>query len=237
MAVGAIIVAAGSGARMQGIDKLFAPLAGRPLLARILAAFQECDAVQSIALVLSPANLDRGRGLVEAHGFDKVGGVCAGGPRRQDSVRLGLETLGPCEWVAVHDGARPLVTPELILRALEAARDTGAAVPAVPLADTVKEAGPDGLARRTLERSGLWAIQTPQVFRYDLLLRAHQEVTADVTDDAAMLEALGLPVKLFPGSRTNIKITTPEDLQLAEALLQAETPAAREFRVSSFEPP
>jgi len=241
--LGAIIVAAGSGTRMAGpstgsgqaLDKLFAPLGGRPLLAHTLAAFQECPAVERLVLVLSPANLDRGRQLVQSYGFDKVNRVCAGGPRRQDSVRLGLEALrqgsgqapstssgqalGPCQWVAVHDGARPLVTPDLILAALETAGETGAAVPALPLADTIKEAGPDGLVLRTLDRGRLWAVQTPQVFRYDLLLRAHQEITADVTDDAAMLEAQGLPVKIFPGSRINLKVTTPEDLRLAEAIL------------------
>ena len=222
----AIIVAAGSGERMGATDKLFAPLAGRPLLAHTLAAFQQCPAVDRIVLVMAEANLERGRELAHVHGFDKVVGFCVGGPRRQDSVRLGLEALGPCEWVAVHDGARPLVTPGLILRAFEAARESGAAVPAVPLADTIKEAGPEGFVERTLDRSRLWGAQTPQVFRYELLARAHREVTADVTDDAAMLEALDLPVKLFPGERTNIKVTTPDDLRLAEALLAARPPAS-----------
>ena len=210
-------------------------MAGRPLLAHTLAAFQECTAVQRLVLVLSPANLDRGRQLVQTHRLDKVTDIRTGGPRRQDSVRLGLQALGPCQWVAVHDGARPLLTPDLILRGLEAARDSGAAVPALPLADTIKEGGPDGLVLRTLDRSRLWAVQTPQIFRYDLLLRAHREVTADVTDDAAMLEALGLPVKLFEGPRRNIKVTMPEDLRLAEALLQIETRREYEVRVASFE--
>jgi len=224
--LGAVIVAAGSGERMGAIDKLFVSLAGRPLLAHALAAFQQCPDVDRIVLVMAEANLERGRELVAAHGFDKVAGFCAGGPRRQDSVRLGMEALGECEWVAVHDGARPLVTPGLIMRTLEAAQETGAAVPAVPLADTIKEAGPEGLVERTLDRSRLWAAQTPQVFRHDLLLRAHREVTADATDDAAMLEALGLPVKLFPGERTNIKVTTQDDLRLAEALLEARPPTS-----------
>jgi 2-C-methyl-D-erythritol 4-phosphate cytidylyltransferase len=226
VSLGAVIVAAGSGTRMDGLDKLFAPLRGRPVLARTVAAFQECAAVQRTVVVLSSANLDRGRRLVDEHGLDKVHRVCAGGPRRQDSVRLGLEALGPCHWVAVHDGARPLLTPDLILRALEAARDGGAAVPALPLADTIKESGPDGVVVRTLDRRRIWAVQTPQLFRRDLLLRAHREVTDDATDDAAMLEALGLPVRLIQGSRLNLKITTPEDLALAQAILAAaEAPA------------
>ncbi len=215
----AIIVAAGSGTRMGGADKLFTPVAGRPLLAHAVAAFQGCEAVKRILLVLAAENLENGQRLVREQGFDKAA-VCAGGPRRQDSVRLGLQALGPCDWVAVHDGGRPLASAELVLRGLEAAQETGAAVPAVPLLDTVKEAGPDRIVARTLDRSRLWAVQTPQVFRYDLLVRAHREVTTDVTDDAAMLEALGLPVKLFEGSRRNIKVTTPEDLLLAAAFLQ-----------------
>ena len=227
--VGAVIVAAGGSTRMSGADKLFATIGGRPLLAHALARFQESPLVERIVLVLSAANLERGRTLAAEFGIDKLSALCEGGPRRQDSVRLGLEALrqgsgqalGPSEWVLVHDGARPLVTTELIERGLAAARETGAAVPAVPVADTVKQTGPEGTVERTLDRKGLWTAQTPQVFRYDLLLRAHREVTAEVTDDAAMLEALGLPVKLFEGSPTNIKVTTPEDLRMAEALLEA----------------
>ena len=229
---------------MGAADKLFADLGGRPLLARTLQAFQDSPLVDRIVLVLSAANRERGCALATESGIGKLAAACEGGPRRQDSVRLGLEALGPCEWVLVHDGARPLLSAELIERGLEAARETGAASAAVSLADTVKQAADDGTVERTLDRSGLRAAQTPQVFRYDLLLRAHREVTADpstslppgspggaglggsgdtagFTDDAAMLEALGLPVKLYEGSPANIKVTTPEDLRLAEALLEA----------------
>jgi len=219
--LGAVIVAAGSGTRMGGADKLFAEVGGQPLLAYSVAAFQDCAAIDRIVLVLAEANLERGRELAKRHGFTKVSAVCPGGPRRQDSVRLGLEELSRCDYVAVHDGARPLVTPELIERGLEAAQETGAAAPALPVADTVKEAGSDGIVLRTLERSRLWAVQTPQVFRYELLLRAHRDVTADVTDDSAMVEALGAPVRLFEGSRTNVKVTTVEDLSVVEALAGA----------------
>jgi len=217
--VGAVIVAAGSGTRMAGADKLFTEIAGRPLLAHAIAAFQDSDAIDRIVLVLAEPNLERGRDLVKRYAFTKVAAVCPGGSRRQDSVRLGLAALGECDYVAVHDGARPLVTPELIERGLEAARQTGAAVPAAALADTVKEAGPDGIVLRTLDRSRLWAVQTPQVFRYDLLARAHREVNADVTDDAAMVEALGERVRLFEGSRANVKVTTAKDLRLMRGML------------------
>ncbi len=218
---GAIIVAAGSGTRMAGADKLFTEVAGQPLLAHAIAPFQECASIERIVLVMAPLNLKRGRDLVERYGFTKATALVKGGERRQDSVRLGLEALGGCDYVAVHDGARPLVTPELIARGLEAARETGAAAPALPIADTVKEAGPNGIVLRTLDRSRLWAVQTPQVFRYELLLRAHREITADVTDDAAMVESLGEPVRLFEGSRANIKVTTVEDLTLIKALTAA----------------
>jgi 2-C-methyl-D-erythritol 4-phosphate cytidylyltransferase len=217
-----VVAAAGSSTRMGDTDKLFVPLAGRPLLAHVLAAVQECPLVDRIVLVVSSANLQRGRDLVAQHDLDKVSAVCQGGPRRQDSVRLGLSALGglgPCDWVLVHDGARLLIEP-VISKGLDAARKTGAAVPAVPIADTVKMAGADGTIAGTVDRSRLWAAQTPQVFRYDLLVRAYREITADVTDDATMVEALGLPVSLYPGSRLNIKVTNREDLSIAEALLR-----------------
>ena len=218
--LGAVIVAAGSGTRMGGLDKLFTEVGGRPLLAHAIAPFQECAAVERIVLVLAAENVGRGQALVREQGFSKVCAVVPGGERRQDSVRLGLEGLGACEYVAVHDGGRPLVSVELIERGLTAVRETGAAVAALPLVDTIKEAGADGLVARTVDRSRLWAVQTPQVFRYEVLMRAHREVTADVTDDAAMLEALGLPVRVFPGDRRNIKVTTREDLELVRALLE-----------------
>jgi 2-C-methyl-D-erythritol 4-phosphate cytidylyltransferase len=209
---------------MGGVDKLFAPLAGRPLLAHTLSAFQRCPRVQSIVLVASGENIERAAALVRDERLDKVAKIVAGGRRRQDSVRAGLQAIGACDWVLVHDGARPLVSPELIERAMETARETGAAAPVVPLVDTVKEVAEDGTVASTVDRSRLRAVQTPQAFRYDLLLRAHDEVTADVTDDAAMLETLGLPVKTFPGDRRNIKVTTPDDLALAEAQIGRRLP-------------
>ncbi len=206
---------------MAGSDKLFTEVARRPLLAHAIAPFQECGFIDWIVLVMAPLNLKRGRELVERCGFTKVSALVQGGARRQESVRIGLEALGECEYVAVHDGARPLVTLELIERGLHAARETGAAAPAIPIADTVKEAGPDGIVLRTVDRSRLWAVQTPQVFRYDLILRAQREVSEDVTDDAAMVEALGERVRLFEGSRANLKVTTAGDIKLVAALAGA----------------
>jgi len=217
--VGAIIAAAGRGRRFGEGDKLFAPLAGRPLIAHTLMAFEVCRAVDTVVLVLAEENLERGRGLVASAGFDKVAAICPGGSRRQDSVRMGLETLPECRWLVVHDGARPLVTAALIEAGLAAAAETGAATAAVPLADTLKEAGEDGLVRRTLDRRNLWAAQTPQVFEYELLREAHRLAKDDATDDAALVEALGRQVKVFPGSPRNLKVTTAADLALAQALV------------------
>lgn len=216
---GAVVVAAGAGMRMRGADKLFSLVGGRPLLAHSVAAFESCEEIDRLVLVVSEASLKRGKALVAEQGFKKVVTVCTGGPRRQDSVRCGLAALGPCDLVAVHDGGRPLLRPAMISRGLEAAREHGAAVPVVPLVDTIKEIDETGAVTRTLDRSRLVAVQTPQAFRYDLLLRAHGEVTGDVTDDAAMVEALGHSVATFEGSSRNVKITTPEDLLLAEAYL------------------
>jgi 2-C-methyl-D-erythritol 4-phosphate cytidylyltransferase len=217
--VGAIIAAAGRSERMGGRDKLFAVVGGEPLLAHTLIAFALCPGVDRVVLVVSPENVERGRELVAEAGFSKVAAVCQGGERRQDSVRNGLEALASCQWVVVHDGARPLVTAGLIERGLEAAKETGAAIAALPIADTVKEVEPPGLIGRTLSRGQLWAAQTPQVFRYDILRQAHQRAPGEATDDAALVEKLGYRVKVFEGSPRNIKVTTAADLALVEALL------------------
>jgi len=217
--VGAIIAAAGRGRRFGEGDKLFAPLAGRPLIAHTLMAFEVCRAVNRVVLVLAAESLERACRLVEAAGFDKVAVICPGGPRRQESVRLGLEALGPCRWVVVHDGARPLVTAALIEAGLAAAAETGAAIATLPLADTLKDVADDGLVRRTLDRRNLWTVQTPQVFDYELLREAHRLAQGDATDDAALVEALGRRVKVFPGSPRNLKVTTAADLALAQALV------------------
>ena len=217
--VGAIIAAAGRGQRFGEGDKLFAPLAGRPLIAHTLMAFEVCQAVNTVVLVLAEENLERGCRLVDAAGFDKVAVICPGGPRRQDSVRLGLEALPECRWVVVHDGARPLVSATLIEAGLAAAAEMGAAIAAVPLADTLKEVTGGGLITRTLDRRNLWAAQTPQVFDYELLREAHRRAQGEVTDDAALVEALGKRVKVFPGSPRNLKVTTTADLAVAQALV------------------
>ncbi len=216
--VGAIIVAAGKGERMGGADKVFALLSGKPVLAQVIDVFHRCLSVEQIVVVVTEKNVERCRQLVAEQGWHKVTEVCPGGKRRQDSVAAGLSKLKDCDWVVVHDGARPLVTEELISRGLAEARETGVAVAAVPATDTIKIAGDDRIAQETLPRGSLWAVQTPQVFRYDIINQAYRQIAANVTDDASLVEQLGYKVKLYMGSYDNIKITTPDDLALAQVL-------------------
>jgi 2-C-methyl-D-erythritol 4-phosphate cytidylyltransferase len=193
-------------------------LAGKPLLAWSVDVCQGCELVDQIAIVLHETKLDSGRRLVDERGWSKVVEVCPGGDRRQDSVRQGLSKLKGCDWAIIHDGARPFLTLELIRDGLEAARSTGSAVAAVPVTDTVKRGDSDLMVRETLNRQELWAAQTPQVFRFDIITEAHEQIKDDVTDGASMVEQLGYKVKLYMGSYDNIKITTPEDLALAEVI-------------------
>ena len=198
-------------------DKTLADLAGEPLIARTVDAFERCDAVSCVALVVSERNRDAVAALREAKGWRKTLPPVLGGARRQDSVRAGLEALpDDCGWIVVHDGARPFVTPALIEAGIEAAHPTGAAVAVVPAFDTVKRVAPDGSVAETLDRAELRMAQTPQVFRRDVLERAHAEVADDATDDAAMAERVGVEVRTFAGDRGNIKITTAEDLGVAK---------------------
>ncbi len=216
--VGAIIVAAGRGERMGGVDKMFATLGGKPVLVRVIDTFQQCKPVDQIVVVVSQGNLEPCRHLVAEQRWSKVADVCLGGERRQDSVAAGLKRLDSCHWVVIHDGARPLVTVELIEQGLEAAGETGAAITGVPVTDTIKVADSDGIVQNTPPRQNQWAVQTPQVFRFDIIARAYQQTEAEVTDDAALVERLGYKVKLYMGAYDNIKITTPDDLISAEAL-------------------
>ncbi len=202
---------------MGGIDKLLHPLAGRPLVAHAVAAFvAHAEVGQVVVAVSAEARAEVERCLPLSPKLSLV----LGGARRRDSVHAGLVTLADCEYVLVHDGARPLVTGDLIDAALAGAREFGAALCAVPVTDTVKRSNESAMVRGTIAREGLWLAQTPQAFRLDLLMRAHATVEGDITDDAAMVEHLGEPVRLVAGSPRNIKVTTPEDLALVEALLR-----------------
>ncbi len=218
--VGAIIVAAGASWRMDGVDKLFAPLGGQPLLARATRPFQDCPRVHRIVIVVSREKEKLCRSLVTGEGWSKVSDICLGGERRQDSVVAGLKRLTDCHWLIIHDGARPLVTIDLIENGLDAAKETGAAAAAVPVTDTIKLVDDDRIVRETPPRQNLWAVQTPQVFRSAIIAEAYSRARGDVTDDASLVERMGGRVKLYPGSYANIKVTTPDDLALAEVLWQ-----------------
>ncbi len=234
--VGAVIVAAGTSTRMGGIDKVFAQLNGEPLLAKVMTVFQNCPSVDEIVLVLAKKSMEEGRTLVKERGWPKVVAVCSGGPRRQDSVREGLRRLVDCEWVLIHDGARPCVSTDLIERGLIAAQKNGAAIAGVPVKDTIKIVSRRGFVQHTPDRQYIWAAQTPQVFRYDLIAEAYRQIDEEVTDDAELVEKLGHKVEVYMGSYHNIKVTTPEDLAVAEVLLQkqgAKQPATTEALCAS----
>lgn len=218
---GAVIVAAGSASRMGGIDKVMASLGGTPMVARTAAAFQNCDAIAEIVIVTRP-DLIRPISALCA-GMDKVRAVVAGGSSRQESVWLGLNALSEdIQLAAIHDGARPLVSNLVIDRTVRAANSYGAAAPAVPVKDTIKVVK-GGLVEKTPERSTLQAVQTPQVFDFDLLrgaLKQAEEEKAAVTDDCSAVERLGMKVKIVEGDERNLKVTTPMDLKIAEMLLE-----------------
>jgi len=216
-----VIVAAGNSTRMGGVDKTFAPILGLPLVIHTIDRFELSPLVHQIVLVVAENSVDRALKLVRRRAYKKVTGVCAGGQRRQDSVRFGLESLDSCEWVIVHDGARPCLDESILQRGLVAAAEYGSAIAGVPVKDTIKMVSPRQMVDRTPDRSLLWAAQTPQVFRLRTLLDAHHGANHDVTDDAAMIEALGHPVKMFLGAYENIKVTTAKHLVIAEAFLKS----------------
>ena len=215
--LGVVIVAAGTSQRMAGINKLFASLRGKSVLAWSVDTCQGCSLVQQIVLALNAKDLARGQKLKEERGWSKVA-LCPGGARRQDSVREGLIHISDCNWVMIHDGARPFLTPDLIEDGLKIVGATGAAVAAVPIKDTIKLADSDNLVRETLMRDRLWVAQTPQIFSFDMITRAYANLTTEVTDDAAAVERFGYKVKLYMGDYRNIKVTTPGDLALARII-------------------
>lgn len=215
-----VIAAAGESRRMQGIDKILTPVLGKPILAHSVETFEASALVHEIVIVMRADLVPMGEALARKAGWRKVTAIVSGGARRQDSVKAGLFALGQCDYVMIHDGARPCVTGAIIARGLEAAKATGAAIAAVPAKDTIKQVNADQEITATPPREGLWQVQTPQVFRYDMLVKAYSEITADATDDAMLVERMGETVKVFMASYENIKVTTPEDITVAEVLLR-----------------
>ena len=218
---GVVIVAAGSATRMGGIDKVMAPLGGEPMIARTVRAFQNCDAISEIVIVTRENLILPITGLCKD--MPKVTAVVAGGKSRQESVHLGLNALSDkVKLAAVHDGARPLITWQVIDRVVRAANTYGAAAPAIPVKDTIKVV--EGrVVKNTPDRASLFAVQTPQVFDFDLLRGALRKAELDgaaVTDDCSAVERMGMAVKIVEGDERNLKVTTPMDLKIAELLLE-----------------
>ena len=218
---GAVIVAAGTASRMGGIDKVMAELGGEPMIVRTVRTFQNCDAIKEIVVVTRADLIMKISDLCAD--FSKVKAVVTGGADRPESVRNGLDALSPkVRLVAVQDGARPLITEELIDRTVRAAQACGAAAPGVPVKDTVKIVR-DGIVQSTPDRNTLQAIQTPQIFDVDLLTVALEKAKKDnapITDDCSAVERLGMSVRIVVGDERNMKITTPMDLEIAERLLE-----------------
>lgn len=218
----ALIPAAGRGERFgRGSNKVFAPIAGKPILAHTLAVFEACDAIDEIVLVTGQHELEAAGDLVGRFGFKKVSHIVAGGATRQDSVYAGLLKV-TSDIVAIHDAARPMVTCEIIERSIEEAEKSGACIVAVPVVDTIKSADSDMTVTGTVDRAHLYSVQTPQTFKTSLIREAFGKAIDEgfnATDDAALVENLGHKVSIVPGSYDNIKITTPSDLELANMKL------------------
>jgi 2-C-methyl-D-erythritol 4-phosphate cytidylyltransferase/2-C-methyl-D-erythritol 2,4-cyclodiphosphate synthase len=220
--VAAVVVAAGRGERLGVPDKVIYPLAGRPMLAWSLRALEQAETIGPVVVVAGSHTLEAVGRLVHDEGFAKVHAIVAGGGRRQDSVAAGLEALPEeVEIVVIHDGARPLAEPELFDRCAAAAAESGAAIAATPLSDTLKRVT-EGTVRETVDRAGLWAAQTPQAFRLESLRKAMTVGSGEsVTDEARLCEIAGLPVTVVPSSLANMKVTHPEDIPVADALLRS----------------
>jgi 2-C-methyl-D-erythritol 4-phosphate cytidylyltransferase len=220
----AIIVAAGQGSRMGGdCPKQFLELAGVPVIIHTLSAFEQCDEIDEIVIVLSASESANFLSLASKHGLRKVAKIVGGGSTRADSVRRGLDAIrsATAEIVAVHDGVRPLITAAEISKVVNAAREHGAALLAAPVTDTIKQVDGEKIVR-TLERSSLRRALTPQCFQYQLLKRAFEQADVNdptLTDESVLVERLGIEVMMVEGSSRNIKITTREDLALAELLI------------------
>ncbi len=231
--VTALIPAAGMGRRMgKSVAKQFLPLGDKPMLAHTLLAFQRATAIDEIIPILSREDMEAClQEIIEQFHITKVKTLVVGGKERQDSVANGLHKLEKdAAVVLVHDGVRPFVTPEMIKETVDHARKGECVAVGVPIKDTIKEVGDNGMVRHTLERSRLWAIQTPQAFPVKTLKHAYEEASAQRlwgTDDATLVERTGGAVRVIMGSYENIKITTPEDLLLAEEILKRRYDANR----------
>ncbi|MFC4765974.1 2-C-methyl-D-erythritol 4-phosphate cytidylyltransferase [Effusibacillus consociatus] len=225
MKVSAIVVAAGTGSRMKSdVKKTYMEIAGVPLIIRTLRALEESSLIKEIVLVVGEEDLDDAKSLMDQYGIRRVIRYAAGGPERQDSVRNGLQAVDDSvELVLVHDGARPFINAAEIDRVIQSAAEYGAATIGTPVKDTIKKVE-NGFVAETIPRQALYAVQTPQAFQAKLLRESHKKASESgyrSTDDASLVEWTGHSVRIVEGSYRNIKITTPEDLIIAEAFLRS----------------
>lgn len=216
----AIIVAGGSSQRMKGINKLLCPVLGIPVIARTLMAYEDCDSIGGIYIACRKEDMADIQNICDKYAIIKLKAIVAGGSTRAQSVKNAFDAVDEkYEHIAIADGARPLTTPQIIDRVLDEAMRCGAAACAVPVTDTVKVADDNRYIQSTPDRSRLWAAQTPQIFRRDIY-KAALETGGDFTDDCALVESVGVKVKIVEGDPANIKITHPIDIVIAEALLR-----------------
>ena len=222
----AIIVAAGKGRRMESsVNKVYIDLNGKKAIVRTLEAFQENHLINEIILMVNEKDIEYCKcEVVDFSVFTKIKNIVHGGVTRQESVRNGIDEISEqSEFVLIHDGARAMISQDIIERSIEGAIRYGAVSIGMPVKDTIKVTDKNGFVINTLERSTLWAVQTPQVFKKDIILEAHkraQELDIEATDDAMLVESLGYKLKLIEGSYENIKLTTPEDVIIARALIE-----------------
>jgi 2-C-methyl-D-erythritol 4-phosphate cytidylyltransferase len=226
MKADAVIVSAGKGVRfVEGKKKQFYSLAGKPILAHTLDKFETCPLIRSILLVVGQEDMDFClKEVIEKYKFQKISQIVPGGKRRQESVKNGMDVLPKdTDIVVIHDGVRPFVSKAMIEDSIHSAVRYGAVVLAMPVKDTIKMSHPDGTVLKTLDRESLWQVQTPQTFQVNIIKEAYHRATEDGfigTDDASLVERMGGKVHILPGSYTNIKITTPEDLLLANLFVK-----------------
>ena len=225
----ALVPAAGQGKRMGGAhSKPYLLLEGKPILAHTLLELERCPLVDEVVLMVERGEIERARAsVVEEFRLQKVGAILAGGVQRQDSVWEGLKTIqDDCDLVMVHDGVRPFISQEMLARSIQGAVDCGASIVGMPAKDTVKLVSAQNMVLKTPDRKSVFLVQTPQTFKRDILLRAYRQAMEDgfyATDEASLVERLGMPVKVVEGSYENIKITTPEDLVVGEMILKRKT--------------
>lgn len=228
----AILLAGGKSIRMGLKDKNLEKLGEIPVLYHSLSTLNSSSEIHSIIVVVPKDKIRAYEEKIFAGKFTKVHRVCAGGHSRQASVNAALNFVQPIKWILIHDAARPFISKQMISDGIAAVKDTGAATAAIAMTDTLKLSEDDGSSiKHTIQRETIWAAQTPQIFSFDILKKAHENPTAsDFTDDSSLIESQGVKVKMFPGSKINLKITSPADLQLASAILYSFNPSNQRIK-------